>query len=84
MYGQEKTYIEKMAQKDIMKVKSWLRLNVFSPLIRSSIEVSILISYLVVFICAWFEIKNGNACLADLFTYFAYIPQLWNKFGSAI
>ena len=84
MYGQEKTYVENVAQKDNVKVKAWLRLNIFTPLIQSSIELSILISYLIVFICAWFEIRNGSASLADLFTYLAYIPQLWNKFGSAI
>lgn len=84
LYECQERYLKRTDQYNKAMNRNWLKLNVFSPLIQSSIEVSILVSYLLAFWVCWIELRAGRAGYADLFLYLTYIPQLWNKYGSAI
>lgn len=84
LYECQEQYLSQTDSDNKTVNQNWLKLNVFSPLIQSSIEVSILVSYLLAFWVCWAELRAGRASYADLFLYLTYIPQLWNKYGSAI
>lgn len=84
LFEQQEAYCQKVDQKNAEMIRAWFKLNIFSPLIQSSIEVSTLISYLLAFAIGWGELKAGHASFGDIFLYLTYIPQLWNKYGSVI
>ena len=84
LYGRQEMHIERVHDRNKEMVRAWLKRNIFSPLIQSSIEVSILISYLLAFGICWFELHAGRVSYGDLFLYLTYIPQLWNRYGSVI
>lgn len=60
--------------------KKWLKCNVTTPTIFSSIEISILLSYLIVFLVP----RNTDALMsittAQLLLFTTYIPQLWSRY----
>ena len=84
LYGRQEMHIERVHDRNKEMVRAWLKKNIFTPLIQSSIEVSILISYLLAFGICWFELSAGRASYGDMFLYLTYIPQLWDRYGSAI
>lgn len=84
LYGRQQMHTERVHDRNKQMVRAWLKRNIFSPLIQSSIEVSILVSYLLAFGIGWFELHTGRVSYGDLFLYLTYIPQLWNRYGSAI
>lgn len=84
IYNVTNVYISKIHDKNETVNKAWLKTNVFTPLIQSSIELSILISYLITFYISWNNIKMGHSTYADLFLFLTYMPQLWGKYNSVI
>lgn len=84
LYGRQEMHTKRIYDRNKRMVHAWLKRNIFSPLIQSSVEVSILISYLLAFGIGWFELQAGKVSYGDLFLYLTYIPQLWNRYSSAI
>ncbi len=62
--------------------RDWLKCNVTTPIVFSSIEIAILISYLSLFLVprnsdAFFSISTS-----ELILFVTYIPQLWSRYSS--
>lgn len=84
LYNLQEQKIESVAKCNARMNKNWLKLNVFSPLIQSSIESAILISYLLMFGFGMLFLRNNTLTYGELVLYITFIPQLWDKYASVI
>lgn len=62
--------------------KKWLKCNVTTPTIFSSIEIAILLSYLIVFLLPRNTGTVMSITTAQLLLFTTYIPQLWSRYSS--
>ena len=84
LYNLENNFITKLKEVNKEYNLKWLKTNIFSPLIQSSIEIAILITYLLVFILGGVLISNHSLTVGGLFLYIGYLPQIWGRYGSVV
>jgi ATP-binding cassette subfamily B protein len=84
LYGIKDSYLDRIDAANKALNTNWFKLNIFGPLIQSSIEFAILGSYLLVFFLAMSFIGNGELTPGGLFLFLTYLPQLWDKYSAVV
>ncbi|GFI16380.1 putative ABC transporter ATP-binding protein [Lachnospiraceae bacterium] len=64
--------------------KNWLKLNIFGPLIQSSIEFAALACYLLIYGIGGNLLFSGTLTGSALFLFLSYIPQIWDKYSAVL
>ncbi len=83
-YGLTEEYINKIDDINQATISEWLKLNIFTPIIQSSIEFATLICYLLVFLIGKVLFLQSTVTGATLFLFLSYMPQIWNRYSSVI
>jgi len=84
LYGLQRHFVEKVRADNVDLKKKWLSWNITIPTIYSSIELAILVSYLLVIILGARMVTAGHLTYGELVLYIVFMPQLWERFSSVL
>lgn len=84
IYQLEDMYINELQIKNFEVNDNWLKMNIFRPLIQSSIEIATLITYILTFIPGRKYIMSGTMTMGELLLFVSYLPQIWSRYSSVI
>lgn len=73
-------FINKLSLSNKKYIKKWLAANIFAPSIQSTIEIGILMSYLITFVATGSLLRYQTITYGGIIMFLTYMPQLWDRF----